>query len=218
VGGTSPEAAIGRCLDERFEVRTEPSTSFGCFSKRPEQRSGNPVRNDGLAARSAALLSGRGGGSWHAGAPHRHCLNATTPEPCQARRAKRGLTRFVPGGCPSAGINRHGARNEGVRHRRASDPRWPRVMRRRPRGCWRSVDRGRAGRAIEPRNHPTPGCRRRGHRRKATSWVAPRASHPGTPRGRRTTACTQAPCARTGRAHRRPLPDQGRAARGRRKP
>ncbi len=100
MGGTSPEAAIGRCLDERFEVRTEPSTSFGCFSKRPEQRSGNPVRNDGLAARSAALLSGRGGGSWHAGAPHRHCLNATTPEPCQARRAKRALTRFVPGGCP----------------------------------------------------------------------------------------------------------------------
>ena len=32
------------------------------------------------------------------------------------------------------------------------------------------------------------------------------ASHPRTPRGRRTMACTQAPCARTGRAHRRPPP------------
>ena len=57
-----------------------------------------------------------------------------------------------------AGINRHGARNEGVRHRRASDPRWPRVMRGRSQGRWRSVGRGRAGRAIEPRNHPDRGA------------------------------------------------------------
>ena len=44
------------------------------------------------------------------------------------------------------------------------------------------------------------------------------ASHPRTPRGQRTRACTQAPCARTGRAHRRPRPDQARAARGRLRP
>jgi len=44
------------------------------------------------------------------------------------------------------------------------------------------------------------------------------ASLPRTPRGLRTMACTEAPCARTGRAHRRPSPDQGRAARGRRSP
>src|SRR5215471_3654706 len=44
------------------------------------------------------------------------------------------------------------------------------------------------------------------------------ASPPRTPRGLRTTACTEAPCARTGRAHHRPSPDPGRAARGRRRP
>jgi RNA-directed DNA polymerase len=54
--------------------------------------------------------------------------------------------------------------------------------------------------------------------RKATPQAALRASCTGTPRGRRTMACTEAPCARTGRAHRRPPPDQGRAARGRPRP
>ena len=48
--------------------------------------------------------------------------------------------------------------------------------------------------------------------------VGVNASRPGTPRGRRTRACTEAPCARTGRAHRRPRPDQERAARGRLRP
>src|SRR5437879_3212498 len=62
----------------------------------------------------------------------------------------------------------------------------------------------RAGRAIEPRNQPRPGCRRRAARRKATLLVALDASRQGTPRGRRTWACTEAPCARTGRAHRSP--------------
>ncbi len=33
-----------------------------------------------------------------------------------------------------AGINRHGEGDESALHRRSSDPRWPRVMRRRPRG------------------------------------------------------------------------------------
>src|SRR5262249_12473662 len=41
----------------------------------------------------AALLSGRGG---------RVVAYATTPESCQGRRAKRALTRFVPGGVPPA--------------------------------------------------------------------------------------------------------------------
>ncbi len=43
-------------------------------------------------------------------------------------------------GC--AGINRHEERDENARHRRYSEPRWPRVMRRHPQGCRRSVDRG----------------------------------------------------------------------------
>jgi hypothetical protein len=55
-------------------------------------------------------------------------------------------------------------------------------------------------------------------RRKATPRATLHASRPRTPRGRRTRACTQVPCARTGRAHRRPLPDQERAARGRLRP
>src|SRR5262249_10607439 len=45
-----------------------------------------------------ALLSGRGG---------RVVAYATTPESCQGRRAKRALTRFVPGGrAPQPGQNR----------------------------------------------------------------------------------------------------------------
>src|SRR6266568_8827350 len=53
---------------------------------------------------------------------------------------------------------------------------------------------------------------------KATPGAALDASRPRAPRGRRTKACTQVPCARTGRAHRRPRPDQVRAARGRLRP
>src|SRR5215216_1787055 len=44
-----------------------------------------------------------------------------------------------------AGINRHGEGDERALHRRSSDPRWPRVMRRRSRGRRRSVDRGTCG-------------------------------------------------------------------------
>jgi hypothetical protein len=51
----------------------------------------------------------------------------------------------------SAGINRHGG-DENALHRRSSYLRWPRVMRWRPVRAQRSVDRGRAGWAIEPRN------------------------------------------------------------------
>jgi hypothetical protein len=52
----------------------------------------------------------------------------------------------------SAGINRHGEGDENALHRRPSKSRWPRVMRWRPVRAQRSVDRGCAGGAIEPRN------------------------------------------------------------------
>jgi hypothetical protein len=61
-----------------------------------------------------------------------------------------------------------------------------------PRGRRRSVDRGRAGRAIEPRNHMfSSGCRRFHVERKAMSSVALFASRRGTLRGRRTQARTK---------------------------
>ena len=49
-------------------------------------------------------------------------------------------------------MTRHGVGDENALHRRSSDPRWPRVMRWRSVRAQRSVDRGRAGGAIEPRN------------------------------------------------------------------
>jgi hypothetical protein len=52
----------------------------------------------------------------------------------------------------SAGINRHGEGDEDALHRRRSESRWPRVMRWRSVRAQRSVDRGRAGGVIEPRN------------------------------------------------------------------
>jgi hypothetical protein len=58
--------------------------------------------------------------------------------------------------------------------RRSSHPRRPRVMRRHPRGCRRSVDRGTGELGIEPRNVEAPGRRRCREKRKATrrapSW------------------------------------------------
>ena len=66
-----------------------------------------------------------------------------------------------PGGCLLLvlGINRHGGGDGRALRRRASDPRRPRVMRRRPRGAGEALTGARAGRAIEPRN-PDPGCPR----------------------------------------------------------
>src|SRR5215218_8059406 len=60
----------------------------------------------------------------------------------------------------------------------------------RPRGRRRSVGRGRAGWAIEPRNQWF-GVRRCPNKRKAMSPAALCASRRGTPRGRRTWACTE---------------------------
>src|SRR5215216_1674992 len=51
-----------------------------------------------------------------------------------------------------AGINRHGEGDERALHRRSSDPRWPRVMRRRREGVGEALTGVRVGWAIEPRN------------------------------------------------------------------
>ena len=70
----------------------------------------------------------------------------------------------------------------------------------------------RAGWAIEPRNQGVRGADAVKQCRKATSLVALCASRQRTPRGRRTCACTESSCARTGRSHDRPSGD-GRADR-----
>ena len=107
-------------------------------------------------------------------------------------------------GC--AGINRHEERDENARHRRYSEPRWPRVMRRHPQGCRRSVDRGTYRSAIEPRNNsfgvPTPSHEAEGHIMSSAI-----ASCFWTLRGLRPCACTESSCARTGRSHARPSVD-----------
>ena len=114
-------------------------------------------------------------------------LNKVTSKPGCSRSARDesgGCPRFWPGGVrhvgdvspvccfcaergESAGINRHEERDENARHRRSSDPRWPRVMRWRPARAQRSVDRGTCRPAIEPRNHcfgvPTSSHEAEGH-------------------------------------------------------
>jgi predicted permease len=49
--------------------------------------------------------------------------------------ALRAGGRSITGSSDSAGVNRHGVKNERVSQRRPSQPRWPRVMRRHSRGC-----------------------------------------------------------------------------------
>ena len=68
----------------------------------------------------------------------------------------------------------------------------------------RSVDRGTRRPAIELRNQPTPGCRRRCPKRKATPGATPSASRPRTLRSRRPCACVETPCTGTGRSQRSP--------------
>jgi hypothetical protein len=71
----------------------------------------------------------------------------------------------------------------------------------------------RAGWAIEPRNQgsgvPTPLSEAEGNIAGSVT-----ASWQRTPRGRRTCACTESPCARTGRSDGRPLHKDGAAGRG----
>ncbi len=89
----------------------------------------------------------------------------------------------------SAGMNRHGEGDDDALHRRRSESRWPRVMRWRSVRAQRSVDRGRAGGAIEPRNHNevrgadalTISGRQHGWRRFRELLVDPaRSEIPGT--------------------------------------
>jgi len=73
----------------------------------------------------------------------------------------------------------------------------------RPRGRRRSVDRGRVGSAIEPRNQesgvPTLSPEAEGH---TVGRVI--ASGRRTLRGLRTDTCAESPCSRTERSHGRP--------------
>ena len=72
-----------------------------------------------------------------------------------------------------------------------------------PRGRGEALTGARAGRAIEPRNQALRGA-------DAVQEVegniagGASASRRWTPRGRRTRACTEPPCARTGRSRARP--------------
>lgn len=69
----------------------------------------------------------------------------------------------------------------------------------------------RAGWATEPRNQrsgvPTPLTEAEGNIAGSAT-----ASCQRTPRGRRTCACTESPCARTGRSHGRPLQEMAQRA------
>ena len=100
----------------------------------------------------------------------------------------------------SAGINRHGEGDENALRRRSSYPRRPRVMRWRPVRAQRSVDRGRAGGAIEPRNSSSSGCRRSANRRKATLPAAFSRAVGGPCAVGEPRHARRAPCARTGRS------------------
>src|SRR6266511_6027142 len=72
-----------------------------------------------------------------------------------------------------------------------------------PRGRSEASVGVRAGRAIEPRNEEI-GVPTLSKGRKAISLAALSASRQGIPRGRRTMACTEPRCARTGRSRARP--------------
>jgi hypothetical protein len=64
---------------------------------------------------------------------------------CLCHRSSRMLSASVK--------NRRGVVNERVIQERRSEPSWPRVMRGQPRGCHRSVDRGKCRQGIELRNN-----------------------------------------------------------------
>ena len=68
---------------------------------------------------------------WHGRYPLAPTLQAVSFEADQAALVlpDPGVVVVVPVVC--AGINRHGEGDERALHRRSSDPRWPRVMRRR---------------------------------------------------------------------------------------
>src|SRR5664280_1373329 len=72
-----------------------------------------------------------------------------------------------------------------------------------PRGRGEALAGARVGRAIEPRNHLVRGADVV-ETAEGTIAGGAIASRQGTPRGRRTRACTEPPCTRTGRSHRSP--------------
>ena len=72
-------------------------------------------------------------------------------------------------------------------------------------GGRRSVGRGRAGQLLS-REIRVSGCRRCSGKRKATSLAALFASRRGTPRGRRTCACTKVSMRENREARRSPVP------------
>ena len=79
----------------------------------------------------------------------RHGLRPMDSTIFKARGGRRmlGLVRRL-----DAPDNEHEVANERVAQKRPSQSFWPRVMRGRPRGLQRSVDRGSRRRGIEPRN------------------------------------------------------------------
>ena len=66
----------------------------------------------------------------------------------------------------------------------------------------------RAGRAIEPRNQVQFGVPTLSKEAEGNIAGGVIASRRRTLRGRRTCACTESPCARTGRSHARPSVDR----------
>ena len=71
-------------------------------------------------------------------------------------------------------------------------------------GAGEALTGARAGRAIEPRNQARSGVPTLLRTAEGNTGGGAIASRWRTPRGRRTMACTESPCARTGRSHARP--------------
>jgi len=99
-------------------------------AQRPNQDHGRPPEIPGQTGRIGLIT--------------RWSRDSTEPPPLRplVRRAPRAGVQAPDSRFLSAGINRHGEGDENALRRRGSDPRWPRVMRRRPQGRRRSVDRG----------------------------------------------------------------------------
>jgi site-specific DNA-methyltransferase (adenine-specific) len=85
-----------------------------------------------------------------------------------------GSRRAGPASEEIVGLGARGVRMKVPNDERSSHPHRPRVMRRYPQGCWRSVDSGAYRPAIEPRNTETSERRRCGSKRKATRAASPR--------------------------------------------